>query len=250
MILKIGLPHSDIHGSKGARPSPQLFAACHVLHRLLAPRHPPDALFNASFHALPMPRKRTRCRISEDREQGSDDPRHQLRLQPSCIVVRAVSCIRPVQNSHEPKAPPNRTFHRIGMQQNARAIPTLSHQNQPRDRRASHNPQRSKRPFLRCRNNNRATASGLDSPRKSSSTMSMNVSVQKTEVREQRSDVLSLLASRFLPKATCRAGPAGGADKTKIREPERRNHFAEGKMVESIGIEPTTSSLQSSRSPN
>ena len=65
----------------------------------------------------------------------------------------------------------------------------------PRDRRTSHNHQRSKRPFLRCRNNNRATASGLDSPRKSSSTMSMNVSVQKTEVREQRSDVLSLLAS-------------------------------------------------------
>jgi len=27
-----------------ARGSPGLFAACHVLHRLLAPRHPPDAL--------------------------------------------------------------------------------------------------------------------------------------------------------------------------------------------------------------
>ena len=42
--LRCGFPHSDIHGSTGARPSPQLFAACHVLHRLLAPRHPPDAL--------------------------------------------------------------------------------------------------------------------------------------------------------------------------------------------------------------
>ena len=39
-----GLPHSDTHGSKPARGSPWLFAACHVLHRLLAPRHPPDAL--------------------------------------------------------------------------------------------------------------------------------------------------------------------------------------------------------------
>ena len=39
-----GLPHSDIHGSKPARGSPWLLAACHVLHRLLAPRHPPDAL--------------------------------------------------------------------------------------------------------------------------------------------------------------------------------------------------------------
>ena len=39
-----GLPHSDTWGSTPARGSPQIFAACHVLHRLLAPRHPPDAL--------------------------------------------------------------------------------------------------------------------------------------------------------------------------------------------------------------
>jgi hypothetical protein len=39
-----GLPHSEIRGSKGARPSPRLIAACHVLHRLSVPRHPPDAL--------------------------------------------------------------------------------------------------------------------------------------------------------------------------------------------------------------
>ena len=39
-----GLPHSEIPGSKGARASPGLFAACHVLHRLSAPRHSPDAL--------------------------------------------------------------------------------------------------------------------------------------------------------------------------------------------------------------
>jgi hypothetical protein len=38
------LPHSEIYGSKGARPSPQLIAACHVLHRLLPPRHPSNAL--------------------------------------------------------------------------------------------------------------------------------------------------------------------------------------------------------------
>ena len=39
-----GFPHSEIPGSKVARTSPGLIAACHVLHRLLAPRHPPDAL--------------------------------------------------------------------------------------------------------------------------------------------------------------------------------------------------------------
>src|ERR1700761_5176948 len=39
-----GLPHSETHGSTPARGSPWLFAACHVLHRLLVPRHPPNAL--------------------------------------------------------------------------------------------------------------------------------------------------------------------------------------------------------------
>ena len=38
------MPHSDIHGSTPARGSPWLLAACHVLRRLLAPRHPPNAL--------------------------------------------------------------------------------------------------------------------------------------------------------------------------------------------------------------
>ena len=39
-----GFPHSEIPGSKLACSSPRLIAACHVLHRLLAPRHSPYAL--------------------------------------------------------------------------------------------------------------------------------------------------------------------------------------------------------------
>jgi hypothetical protein len=39
-----GLPHSETHGSKPARGSPWLIAACCVLRRLSVPRHPPDAL--------------------------------------------------------------------------------------------------------------------------------------------------------------------------------------------------------------
>src|SRR6187455_1507802 len=39
-----GLPHSEIPGSKLVRSSPGLIAAYHVLHRLSAPRHPPNAL--------------------------------------------------------------------------------------------------------------------------------------------------------------------------------------------------------------
>jgi hypothetical protein len=43
-VHRDGFPHSDTPGSKPACGSPGLFAACHVLHRQLAPRHPPYAL--------------------------------------------------------------------------------------------------------------------------------------------------------------------------------------------------------------
>ena len=43
-ITRYRLPHSDISGSMPAYGSPKLFAVNHVLHRLLAPRHPPYAL--------------------------------------------------------------------------------------------------------------------------------------------------------------------------------------------------------------
>ena len=39
-----GFPHSDISGSLDICSSPKLFAAYHVFHRLLVPRHPPYAL--------------------------------------------------------------------------------------------------------------------------------------------------------------------------------------------------------------
>jgi hypothetical protein len=43
-FFQIGFPHSDILGSKPVCDSPRLIAAYRVLHRLLAPRHPPYAL--------------------------------------------------------------------------------------------------------------------------------------------------------------------------------------------------------------
>ena len=39
-----GFPHSEIHGSKLILSSPWLIAEYRVLHRLLLPRHPPNAL--------------------------------------------------------------------------------------------------------------------------------------------------------------------------------------------------------------
>ncbi len=44
-----GLPHSVICGSTLMCSSPQLFAACHDLLRLLMPRHPPCALFSLTY---------------------------------------------------------------------------------------------------------------------------------------------------------------------------------------------------------
>src|SRR4051812_34043508 len=43
-MTPVGLPHSEISGSTPACDSPELFAANHVLHRLLTPRHSPCAL--------------------------------------------------------------------------------------------------------------------------------------------------------------------------------------------------------------
>ena len=43
-VLSARFPHSDISGSQPICGSPKLFAAYHVFHRLLVPRHPPCAL--------------------------------------------------------------------------------------------------------------------------------------------------------------------------------------------------------------
>jgi hypothetical protein len=53
------LPHSEIHGSKLILSSPWLNAEYHVLHRLLLPRHPPNALI-----ALDLIRKKTDLNLS------------------------------------------------------------------------------------------------------------------------------------------------------------------------------------------
>ena len=45
-VFSVRFPHSDISGSKDICSSPKLFAAYHVFHRLLVPRHPPCALYS------------------------------------------------------------------------------------------------------------------------------------------------------------------------------------------------------------
>ena len=51
-VFSCGFPHSDICGSTDICSSPQLFAAYHVFHRLLVPRHPPCALSCLTFSSL------------------------------------------------------------------------------------------------------------------------------------------------------------------------------------------------------
>jgi hypothetical protein len=50
-----GFPHSEIFGSTPACDFPKLFAANHVLHRLLMPRHSPYALSSLTTNLLWQP---------------------------------------------------------------------------------------------------------------------------------------------------------------------------------------------------
>jgi hypothetical protein len=89
-----GLPHSEISGSPGARPSPELFAACHVLHRLSVPRHPPDALLVLA-HAQPQGRAFARPEVGDQRSEirpaGSACP-------PACRPPEPMREHRPYRN--------------------------------------------------------------------------------------------------------------------------------------------------------
>ena len=68
--IRAGFPHSDIHGSQLARSSPWLFAACHVLHRLSVPRHPPGA-----FETLDPPT----AHRDKPHATGASQPHHRTR---------------------------------------------------------------------------------------------------------------------------------------------------------------------------
>ena len=48
-VFSARFPHSDISGSLDICSSPKLFAAYHVFHRLLVPRHPPCALLRLTI---------------------------------------------------------------------------------------------------------------------------------------------------------------------------------------------------------
>jgi hypothetical protein len=94
-----GFPHSDIFGSTSARDSPKLFAACHVLHRLLAPRHPPRALCSLTpFSSWPG--------IPVSRTGDRDDPLTTRRNRSSSIAeTYPVGKVRPISRPHGGPSP-------------------------------------------------------------------------------------------------------------------------------------------------
>ena len=70
----IGLPHSETSGSKLVCSSPEIIAACHVLHRLSAPRHPPFALSSLTriLSLTKMPVRFTLFLLSKSRLESPD----------------------------------------------------------------------------------------------------------------------------------------------------------------------------------
>src|ERR1700760_2822621 len=84
-----GFPHSEIPGSKLVRSSPRLIAAYHVLHRLSAPRHPPNALKS-------LDRSHRQCPSRS--AAGRNDRRAELALvadrSPGRTLIRKTSLLR------------------------------------------------------------------------------------------------------------------------------------------------------------
>ena len=75
-----GFPHSEIRGSKVVRTSPRLIAAYHVLHRLSAPRHPPNTLKALDRSHYRRPPLGSGCRI--ETRHGVNRKDHLLQTYP------------------------------------------------------------------------------------------------------------------------------------------------------------------------
>jgi hypothetical protein len=97
-LLAEGFPHSDTRGSTIARISPRLFAACHVLLRLLAPRHPPNALIalNTSTHTRTQDQAPRRLKAATNAQQFTHlNPTNQSDSPVKQHAVRLVHWTRP-----------------------------------------------------------------------------------------------------------------------------------------------------------
>ncbi len=107
-----GFPHSEIRGSKPVRGSPRLIAAYHVLHRLSAPRHPPDTLLSLDRSPSSMPsglprasKARTAPTLGLTRPGGATGSA--VGLEPKDLCFRTCPRRRAVKAPRHPAAPPD-----------------------------------------------------------------------------------------------------------------------------------------------
>ena len=84
-----GFPHSEICGSMLMCSSPQLIAACHVLHRLLMPRHSPCALSSLTSGSQELCRLQIRFIVVLCYPSFKSP---QITLLPLCCLL-AISCL-------------------------------------------------------------------------------------------------------------------------------------------------------------
>ena len=121
-----GFPHSEIRGSKPVLGSPRLIAEYHVLHRLLSPRHPPNALIaldpvqkteDSSFGGPPLGAVDSRCRPARDAGEATTHPARGDRglLSPPSIRRTAAAWL-PVfgPSAADRRAPPGSTSDPLG----------------------------------------------------------------------------------------------------------------------------------------
>ena len=90
-LQRVGLPHSDINGSRVVCTSPLLFAAYHVLRRLREPRHPPYALIS-----LPTPL--VNCKpVTRTANRQNALPRRIEYLTHHALVLGSISFFSPLR---------------------------------------------------------------------------------------------------------------------------------------------------------
>ena len=107
-INRGGFPHSEISGSTPVCGSPKLIAACHVLHRLLAPRHPPYALSSLTFNPRNRCHRHLPIRDEPDGRARATGTLDTLRVwSEKTTVCRIFSCQRTLRE-HRPRIPARR----------------------------------------------------------------------------------------------------------------------------------------------
>jgi hypothetical protein len=106
-----GLPHSEIPGSTSARLYPGLFAACHVLHRLSVPRHPPNALTSTLDRKNPSLAETSSARNKPSREDTHPKKPEARTQKPENRHPHSTSILL----RHSPKHPSRHQHHADGL---------------------------------------------------------------------------------------------------------------------------------------